>query len=138
MDLGTSAGKFNGNAKRSTAVWQLCGFCLLLLFVFSALPTVWAQTGYATGTVRGTVFDAQGAVVPKATVTIRNPSTGATRGVVTSPDGTYQVSSLNPGTYTVEVDAQGFNKLIADEVVVTVGQVVVYDGHLKSRETLRH
>jgi outer membrane receptor protein involved in Fe transport len=131
MDLGTSAGKFNGNAKRSTAVWQLCGFCLLLLFVFSALPTVWAQTGYATGTVRGTVFDAQGAVVPKATVTIRNPSTGATRGVVTSPDGTYQVSSLNPGTYTVEVDAQGFNKLIADEVVVTVGQVVVYDGHLK-------
>jgi cation diffusion facilitator CzcD-associated flavoprotein CzcO len=71
--------------------------------------------------VRGTVFDAQGAVVPSATVTVRNPATGTARDAVTSQEGIYQVLSLNPGTYTVEVVAPGFNKVIADQVVVTVG-----------------
>jgi Carboxypeptidase regulatory-like domain len=135
MSLGRSALKFNGNGKKGKAVWQVSGgSLLLLLFVFSAglwlVPTVWGQAGYATGTVRGTVFDAQGAVVPKATVTVRNPETGTTRGTVTSPDGTYQVLSLNPGTYSVEVDAPGFKKEIADQVVVTVGQTVAFDAHL--------
>lgn len=110
-------------------------FCWSLLFVFlaalAAAPSAWAQAGYSTGTVRGTVFDAQGAIIPNAAVTIKNPATGALRTVATTPEGTYQVSALNPGTYKVEVQAPGFDKLVAEEVVLTVGQVIVYDAHLR-------
>jgi len=118
--------------RTSPVIWRVCP---LLLLLFSTgiwfVPTGWAQAGYSTGTVRGTVFDTQGAVVVKATVTVRNPLTGATRSVTTATDGTYQVSSLSPGTYTAEIVASGFDKLVADEIVVTVGQTVVYDAQLK-------
>ena len=125
----------NGNGTKCADVRDVYGmFCRFLLFVFVAAlwtATGWAQSGYATGTVRGTVFDAQGAVVPKAMVTITNPATGGVRSIASSPDGTYQVLSLNPGTYRVEVVAPGFDKLVAQEVVVTVGETVVFDAHLK-------
>jgi hypothetical protein len=125
----------SGSGKSSRALRRICaGSCQLLLLasvgVFWAVPPGWAQSGYATGTVRGTVFDAAGAVVPNATVTITNPGTGAIRSVVTSQEGTYQIPSLNPGQYKVEVQAPGFGKLVADEVEVTVGQTVDYDAHL--------
>ncbi len=89
------------------------------------------QAGSSTGTIRGTVTDSQGAVVPNANVIIKNTATGTTRNVATLPEGTYQAVSLNPGTYSVQVVATGFDKLVADEVVVTVGETVVYDAHLK-------
>ena len=126
---------FKGNG-RNDAGWQACaGFCRLLLFFFAS--GLWlasagrAQVDYATGTLRGTVLDAQGAFVPSAKVTITNPATGATRGVLTSSEGTYQVSALNPGTYEVHVEAAGFETLVAKGVVLTVGQIAVYDARLK-------
>ncbi|WP_353063006.1 TonB-dependent receptor [Tunturibacter psychrotolerans] len=135
MSLVRSAVKFDKNDKKQVASGQICSiFCRLFLALFAiglwSVPPAWGQSGYATGTVRGIVFDAQGAVVPNATVMVKNPETGTTRGTVTSPDGTYQVLSLNPGTYAVEVHAPGFKKEIADQVVVTVGQTVVIDAHL--------
>ena len=98
---------------------------------FSVTLPGWAQSGYSTGTVRGTVTDAQGAVIPNASVIIKNVATGTTRSVASSADGSYQALSLNPGTYTVQVDVPGFDKLVADQVVLTVGQTVTYDAHLK-------
>jgi len=107
----------------------------LLLFIFAAVlaaaPAAWGQAGSATGTVRGTVLDPAGAIVPNAKVTIENLATGVAVTIVTSADGTYQVPSLNPGTYSVAVEAQGFDRLVADQIVVTVGQFVVYDARLK-------
>lgn len=127
---------FNGNGKNCATVRHVSGgFCRSILFLFLiglwAAPAALPQAGYSTGTVRGTVYDSQGAVVPQAMVTIRNPANGTSRSVTTSAEGTYQALSLNPGTYAVEVDAPGFNKQIADEIVVTVGETVVYDAHLK-------
>ena len=126
---------FDGTGKSTKAGHLYGSLCRNLLFILLAAlwaaPRGWAQAGYATGTVRGTVFDPQGALVPKAAVTIRNPATGVSRNVASGPDGTYQAASLNPGTYTVSVEATGFDKLLADEVEVTVGQTVVFDAHLK-------
>ena len=122
---------------KSAVLKHGCGSLLCRSIVFALLaalwvvPQGWSQAGYETGTVRGTVFDPQGALVPKAVVTIKNPATGAIRSVVTGSDGTYQASSLNPGTYAVGIEATGFGKLVADEVVVTVGQTVIFDAHLK-------
>ncbi len=109
----------------------VCGLWLVFLTAICTGPRLLAQAGSATGTIRGTVFDPQGAAVGHATVTVTSPSTGGVRTVETSPDGAYQVQSLNPGTYTIQVDAPGFEKLIARQLEVSVGQFVVYDAHLR-------
>ncbi len=74
--------------------------------------------------------DAQGALVPNATVLVKNTGTAQVRTVKTGLDGTYEVPTLNPGSYSVEVTAPGFSKLVAAEIVVSVGQTVAYDAHL--------
>ncbi|HET9530313.1 MAG TPA: carboxypeptidase regulatory-like domain-containing protein, partial [Blastocatellia bacterium] len=71
----------------------------------------------------GTVTDPSGAVIPGATVTIKDQSTGATRTVTTDAAGNYSVAGLPPGTYKIEVDAPGFNKTQVENVVIQPGQV---------------
>jgi hypothetical protein len=71
----------------------------LILFVFLT-GSLWAQTA----TLRGVVADQSGAVVPKATVTIKGPG-GLTQAFVTAEDGSYTFSGLPTGNYTVEAAA---------------------------------
>jgi len=113
--------------------------CFKLLFVtlfivVSGLPSQ-AQTSYSTGTLRGTVLDPQGAVVGNAATTVTNVATGVTASATTSDDGAYQYLALNPGTYEFQVVAQGFEKLVAKNLVISVGQVVVYDARLQLGST---
>jgi iron complex outermembrane receptor protein len=60
------------------------------------------------GRVTGVVRDSSGAAVPGATVTITNDQTGASQSAVSGPDGSYSVTALAPGDYTVEVQLRGF------------------------------
>lgn len=105
----------------------------LLLLVACLVPAGrgLGQSSYTTGTVRGQVTDPQGAVIANATVKITNPATGAVRNVTTKNDGSYQVPQLNPGTYLIEISVSGFDKLTAKDVVLTVGETITYDAHLK-------
>ncbi|MGB8729718.1 MAG: carboxypeptidase-like regulatory domain-containing protein [Candidatus Sulfotelmatobacter sp.] len=74
---------------------------------FLALSTlVWAQT--ATTSLRGTVYDAKGAVVSAATVTLSNPATGFTRTTKSDGQGNYQFLELPPAKYDLTVNAAGF------------------------------
>ena len=109
----------------------------LLLFALSifAWPQASAQSGSSTGTVRGTVTDPQGALVPNATVTVTNQGTGIARTATTGADGVYQIPTLNPGAYSVAVAAPGFSKLVAAEIDVTVGETVAYNAHLRVGST---
>ncbi len=102
------------------------------VFLVSCVVCGWSygQVDNATATIRGTVYDPQGAVIPGATVTAINPATGVTRTTVTGRDGTYQIPQLNPATYQVQATAPGFEGERANEVVLTVGQTAVLDGHL--------
>jgi hypothetical protein len=84
----------------SRAVTLLVGFFL----VFSAL--VLAQT--ATTSLRGTVYDAKGAVVSGAAITITNPATGFSRSTKSDSQGSYQFLELPPAKYEVDVNAPGF------------------------------
>lgn len=125
-----------GNANSGTTQRNVFGgtcrsFLLALAAALALTGSACAQSGSSTGTVRGTVTDPQGAVVPNAAVTIKNTETGTSRNVITSSDGAYQALSLNPGTYSVQVNVLGFDKVIVDQAVLTVGQTVVYDLHLK-------
>jgi len=68
--------------------------------------SVAAQTN--TGQISGTVRDGSGGVLPGVTVTITNVNTAAARTEVTGPNGTYVVTSLPVGTYTVTASAHGY------------------------------
>ncbi len=74
----------------------------------------------ATGSIRGTVTDQNGAVLAKANVAVINSATTAARKVTTSGDGTYSVENLLPGEYEVRVEAQGFVSQF-QKLIVEVG-----------------
>ena len=63
--------------------------------------------------------DESGAVVPGATVTIRNKETGATRSLVTTEDGAYSAPQLPAGGYEVRVEVKGFRSALVNLMVQT-------------------
>jgi hypothetical protein len=75
---------------------------------------------FDTATVLGTVKDSSGAVIPGATVTLKNVDTGITASAVTGADGSYQFLNVRIGTYTVRAELQGFSAAEAKDVAVTV------------------
>src|SRR5574338_1038458 len=79
------------------------GVYLLALSAFVSLSTgLFAQS---TSTLRGTITDQSGAVVPNAKVTAHNQATGVERATVTDSSGNYQIAALPVGTYDLEVSA---------------------------------
>src|SRR4030095_3863204 len=84
-----------------------------------------------TGGIEGTVTDPQGAVVPNATISIRNTGTNATRTVNGGDDGHYKAASLPPGVYEVKATAQGFKSQLATGVNVEVGRTTPLDMKLE-------
>jgi len=101
------------------------------LFLFLLAVAAYAQVDYSTATLKGTVIDPDGAVIAGATVSITNSATGITRTSKSNGDGTYQFAALPPGTYQITFDAQKFNKIVAKNIELTVGQSLTYDAHLK-------
>src|SRR5689334_5817748 len=63
-----------------------------------------------TASVTGTVRDSSGAVMPGATVTVKNLESGLTRTVETGASGSYSVPSLPIGRYEVDVEKTGFKQ----------------------------
>ncbi len=84
----------------------------------------YAQTA---ATLVGDVTDATGASAPNVTVTVTNVGTGVARRVVTNQAGQYRVTPLNPGPYTIQVEATGFKTQVRSNVVVEVGAVLEVD-----------
>jgi hypothetical protein len=62
----------------------------------------------ATTSLRGTITDPTGAVIPGTAVTLVNPSTGATRTATSGPDGVYEFPQILPGTYRLTAEKSGF------------------------------
>lgn len=102
--------------------------CLLVILIETpAFP----QADVASGTLRGTVTDPTVALVPGATVTVRDLERGITRTAASDGQGVYQVRLLQPGTHEVRVTASGFRTHVAEKIEVSVGQIVVLDVQLQ-------
>ncbi len=93
---------------------------LRLLVVFVLLSTAMLVGQTFRGTILGTVTDPSGAVVAGATVKVKNVATGLERTTATSADGSYAVSELPIGTYSVTVTQTGFQTAITNTVEVNV------------------
>ena len=103
----------------------------LLMSAAAILPSpTYAQTS-STGVITGVVQNEKGEVVANATVRAVNLGTNAAREATTSGEGVYEISQLVPGTYRVEVEAQGFSKLVQEDVVVNVLQRTTVNPALK-------
>lgn len=97
---------------------------LRLFAVFALLCTfVNVAAAQATADLHITVKDKNGAVVRNATVTVRNEATNFQRVQTLNVEGEYPFRALAPGAYNVEATAPGFGKVLAKDVVVTVGQI---------------
>src|SRR5436190_23944185 len=79
------------------------------LIPFAAL-TLWAQS--FTANLTGVVSDPQGGVIPGAEVVVTNTATGQARTAITSSDGRYTFSQLNPAAYNLSVKITGFKEYI--------------------------
>lgn len=69
------------------------------------------------GSIQGNVVDPTGAVIPKATVTIKNPVTGYTATAITGNDGSYVFRNVPYNNYHVTATAKGFTGTTADAIV---------------------
>jgi hypothetical protein len=96
----------------------------LLVFALSAVAFAQSTT---TGAIGITVTDPQGAVVPNAAVTVRNIETNKEETATTDGEGRARVVNLQPGTYTVAINATGFGTFTQERVVVEVGAVTSLD-----------
>ncbi len=108
---------------------RICILSGIFLF-FAATMSVSAQTA-VDGAIGGTVMDSSGAVVPGATVTVRNVATNAQQTAITDNSGDYRIIHLQPGLYNVTIAAGGFSDYRATDVTVQVGSMTDVDGKMK-------
>src|ERR1039458_2920214 len=106
-------------------------FAFLMLTVACLLPVKALAQGETTSAIIGEVRDATNAVVPGATVTVTNHETGLKRSARTDDAGRFNFPQLKPGTYSVGVEARGFEPLQNDNVVSGLGQKQTVDFTLK-------
>jgi Carboxypeptidase regulatory-like domain len=104
---------------RRSALLSLFLFVALLHFlcVVPAFPQ-----GETTSAIVGQVTDATNAAIPGALITITNRESGLQRAVRTDTEGRFNFPQLKPGTYSVKVEAEGFDPQQNDNVLSGLGQ----------------
>src|SRR5712671_3580306 len=106
-------------------------FLTFVTLACSLWLTATARAQVAGATLSGTVTDPSGAILPQATISIRNVSTDIIRTTTTSAAGFYSVPNLLPGTDDVKASAQGFSTHLSTGIILTVGAQQVLDFSLK-------
>jgi hypothetical protein len=113
----------------STAHSQFLRYAFLLLV---AATLVLVQTKFsiaqiATATIKGRVTDASGAVVPGASVVLRNASTNLPQTAVSNTTGDYVFVNVEPGPYTLSVTKEGFKQISEPLFTLAVNQTTTHD-----------
>ncbi len=91
-------------------------FCIL---TWCASPV---RAQQVTGDIVGTVVDATGGVIPNASVEVKNLGTEEKRTAKSNEQGEFTFNLLQPGQYSVDVDAAGFRSFVQSGIDLTVGE----------------
>ena len=108
---------------------RVLSICLASL----AALTAWGQTDANRAQLYGTVLDPQNAVVPGATINVKNVNTGLERTLTSSGEGQYRAVQLDPGEYEVVAEGAGFAPATVKGLILNVGSAVNADIQLQVR-----
>jgi len=104
-------------------------FLVLLMALFACLSvSVSSQT---SGSILGEVRDEKQAIIPKATVTLRNVQTNDSRTTDSDDQGRYRFNNVPVGNYELTIEAQGFGKYEQSGITLALNQTAVVDASLK-------
>ena len=117
--IGKSKGFFLAHLGKMVGVLGITLGALLLC------APLFSQGSY--GRILGTITDQSGGVVPGATITLIDKDRGVARTLTTDEAGVYNAPNLTVGTYTVRVEAKGFQRLERQNVVLEVGKEIRVD-----------
>lgn len=111
---------------------RLCLSAILVVAIFGTcgVPAL-AQVGAAGAQLNGTVRDATGGTVAKASIRLRNTETNLTYSSVSNENGLYVLANVPPGRYELTMEAAGFAKSTQTGIVLTVAQTATMDVTLK-------
>ena len=109
----------------------LLGLCILI-----GCASTWAAIN--RGSIRGTVTDPQGGVIPQVVVTITDTDTGVQTPGRTDSAGFYLFPELVPGNYDVHFGARGFVEADVNQVAVKPNEVSTVDMQLRLGATAQH
>src|SRR4030095_4024228 len=107
---------------------------ITLILGLLTLCSPFALAQQETATITGEVRDANGSVVPKATITLPNNETNVSIKSETNDQGLYTVPSLKPGPYSITVEKAGFKKSVRSGVTLQVNQVARLDVNMQVGE----
>jgi Carboxypeptidase regulatory-like domain len=104
---------------------------LLWGIVVVSLLTAAAYGQVDQGRIGGVVKDPSGALIPGATLIVKNVNTGEEKKTVTGDNGEYVVTALRPSTYSVKASLPGFADSESSSIQVVVGQKLTLDFTLR-------
>jgi len=117
-------------APRLAPLKSVCCRTIFLATLFSMvflLCVPYASAQSTGGRIRGTVTDTSGGAISGAKVALINEGTNATREVLTSSTGEYLFLEVPVGTYTVDINQQGFKKYSRKGIVLVLNEIASVD-----------
>jgi len=123
------------NLERNTALTitekclrsALLATALLFTSATTVLITPTAHAQETTGSIQGTVKDPSGAVLTNASIVLTSPTLVGAKEATSDSKGYYHFSNLPPGTYSMKVNATGFETLVRSGLVIEVGHLPTID-----------
>src|SRR5579872_1241987 len=108
-------------------------YLLMALLAMGTTSAVWSQEARAT--IGGRVVDAQGALVPNASVTVVSEETQVAQTTQTNPQGNWVIRFLLPGHYSFAVTAPGFKRAEQRGIELQTADNKLFDTALEVGET---
>src|SRR5262245_30772483 len=93
---------------------------VIALFALTSLGPWTARAQEARGSIAGKVTDPQGSVIAGATVTVTNTETNAVTRTRSNETGYFEGTLLNPGSYSIAVEAPGFKRAVRSGLDLSV------------------
>ena len=124
---------FSAGRCRRSPFFFLASTLFLSLLLLCLSPPASAQS--TAGRVQGRVLDQTGAVIPGATLTLTNTSSGVALKAEAGKSGDYIFLSVPVGQYKLQAQAPGFQEAVADGIAVQLNATVSYDVHMSVGST---